>query len=107
MLVINFDVPEKYFHYSVLPLALQMLIENSIKHNIISKDKPLKINVFIKDSNYLVVENKLQKKSDTPSTKLGLENISERYKFLTPKNVEISETSGKFAVALPLVIAEI
>ena len=49
--------------------------------------------------NFLIIENNLQKKSDTPSTKLGLINITERYKFLTPKSVEIIETSDNFAVA--------
>lgn len=106
-LQINFNVDEKVYHYSIIPLALQMLIENAIKHNIISKDKPLLINILIEKNSYLVVENNLQKKSDEPSTKLGLSNIIERYKFLTSKDVEISETSDKFAVALPLVIAEL
>ncbi len=106
-LIINFEVSEKYFHFSIIPLAIQMLIENAIKHNIISKDKPLTIKIFIKNNSFIVVENNLQKKSDTPSTKLGLTNISERYKFLTPKDVEIKETSNKFAVSLPLVIVDI
>ena len=106
-LSVQFNVPEKYFHYSILPLSLQMLIENAIKHNIISKDRPLKVDVYINSDKYIVVENNLQKKFDEPSTKLGLANISERYKFLSVKEVKISESSGKFAVALPLVIIDL
>jgi len=103
-LSVKFNIPEKYFHYSILPLSLQMLIENAIKHNIISKDKPLKVDVYINSEKYIIVENNLQKKFDEPSTKLGLSNITERYKFLSAKEVKISESSGKFVVALPLVI---
>lgn len=104
---IHFDISEKYYHYSILPLALQMLIENAIKHNIISVEKPLSVRVHINSENYLVVENNLQKKSDEPSTKLGLANIIERYKFLSLKNVTIKESSGKFVVAIPLVKTEL
>ena len=106
-LLVDFNVPGEYLAYNILPLSLQMLIENSIKHNIISKDRPLNIRVFVNSNHCLVVENNLQKKSDTPSTGLGLANILERYKFLTTKIVEISETSSKFAVALPLVATEL
>ncbi|MFC2138627.1 sensor histidine kinase [Bacteroidota bacterium] len=106
-LSIQFDIPEKYYHYSILPLSLQMLIENAIKHNIISKDKPLKINLYINSEKFIIIENNLQKKFDEPSTKLGLANITERYKFLSAKDVKISESSGKFTVALPLVIIDL
>lgn len=105
-LEINIDISEQFYHYSILPLSLQMLIENAIKHNIISQDKKLQITVNVSDDKYIHVENNLQKKFETPSTNLGLANITERYKFLTSKTVKILETSGKFAVSLPLVIVD-
>lgn len=103
-LKINFEVPEKYYHYNLPPLVIQMLIENAIKHNVISAEKPLTIKLFIEKEQFITVENNLQKKISETSTNLGLANIIERYKFLTPKPVEISETTHIFRVSLPLVM---
>jgi sensor histidine kinase YesM len=92
----------------VAPLALQMLIENAIKHNIVSEDDPLTIRIYT-DEGYLVVENNLQKKliSAEPSVGIGLENICNRYKFLSNKQVEVTEASNIFKVRLPLIIEKI
>ena len=103
---IQIDVPERYYHYSLPPLVLQMLLENAIKHNVISRDKPLWIKVFVVKE-YIYVENKLQEKFEVPSTQIGLKNIIERYKFLTHKKVDIKETSNIFKVGLPLVTTEL
>lgn len=85
------------------PLSLQMLLENAIKHNVISEDEPLKIEIFEKDG-YLMVLNNLQKKNviKSESSEVGLTNIRERYSFLTDKPVIIRDTEGKFTVGLPL-----
>lgn len=87
----------------VTPLALQMLIENAIKHNIVSADDPLTISVY-QDNDYLVVENNLQRKEilGEPSAGVGLENIVKRYELLTDKRVEIVDGPEKFIVKLPL-----
>jgi sensor histidine kinase YesM len=87
----------------VTPLALQMLIENAIKHNVISADDPLKIRVYQENGN-VVVENNLQRKAvlAEPSAGVGLENIVKRYELLTEKKVEISDGPEKFLVKLPL-----
>jgi sensor histidine kinase YesM len=88
----------------VAPLALQMLIENAIKHNIVSEDDPLKINIE-EEGEYLVVENNLQRKSSIgdSSTGVGLENIAKRYEFLSNKKVQVEEAKSKFTVRLPLI----
>jgi two-component system LytT family sensor kinase len=104
-LKVNIDVPEKYFHFTVAPLALQMLVENAIKHNIKSKDKPLKIEVSVKDK-FIEVKNNLQKVINPSSTGLGLLNIKNRYKYLTEKDVSVEETDKYFKVSLPLVESE-
>jgi sensor histidine kinase YesM len=87
----------------VTPLALQMLIENAIKHNIVSADDPLKISVY-QDNGHIVVENNLQRKEvlGEPSAGVGLENIVKRYELLTDRKVEIVDGPDKFIVKLPL-----
>lgn len=105
-LKIEFNIPEKYYHYSLPPLVLQMLVENSIKHNVISKDKPLTIKVFAEKES-IIVENNLQKKSDVPSTQQGLKNIGDRMAFFTTREVKITENSTIFKVEIPLLIVEL
>ena len=91
----------------IAPLALQILLENAIKHNVISVDNPLSIEVYEKNG-FICVVNNLQKKSiiTEDGTGLGLENIKSRYKFLTDKEVDVSEADGKFSVKLPLIEIE-
>ena len=92
----------KYDKKFVLPLSLQILIENSIKHNIISEEDPLKINLY-QEENYLVIQNKLNKKRNMDKgTGIGLENIKMRYQYLTEKPVLISENEGIFVVKIPI-----
>lgn len=100
-LIINFNVIENYCSYLLPPLSLQMLIENAIKHNVISKEKPLTINIYIADKK-LIVENNLQRKNVNDSTGVGLENISNRYKYIGSEDINISESDNKFIVSLPL-----
>jgi two-component system, LytTR family, sensor kinase len=101
------NIDEQYQSWLVAPLALQMLMENAIKHNIISSSKPLVIEISTNKDQFLVVKNNLQKKeNEDSSTKVGLQNIIDRYKFLTQKNVEISITSDAFIVSLPLLKIE-
>lgn len=87
----------------VVPLAMQMLVENAIKHNVISSEMPLEINLYEKD-NYVVVENNLQIKKLLPgeSPGLGLENIKNRYSFLSDHQVEIFQDDKKFLVKIPI-----
>jgi len=101
---ISMDVPEQYYHFAVPPLALQMLLENAIKHNVISKDNNLNIKVYVEDKTYLVVENNINPKKEVENSMgIGLNNIKNRYMFLSGKEVKISEESGIFKVSLPLV----
>lgn len=88
---------------AIVPLSLQMLFENAIKHNVISTEKPLIIELFI-ENGHLVVRNKLQRKNQVmDSTGVGLENIRTRYRMLTDREVEIIISQEYFTVLLPIV----
>jgi len=88
----------------IVPLGLQMLVENAIKHNIISDDSPLKIELGI-ENGFIIVRNNLQKKKAIISGKepLGLENLKNRYAYLSDVPVEIIESESVFLVKLPII----
>ncbi len=89
----------------VIPLSLQALVENAIKHNEISKANPLKIVIAITDNHELIVENNIQlKKVLGEGSKTGLKNLAGRYEFLTGKKVIITKNDNYFRVSLPLIL---
>ncbi len=96
------NIPDEFYDTFVAPLTFQMLTENAIKHNIISKENPLHIAIFV-NGDYLVVQNNLQKRVDgNPSSGIGLANITKRYSFLTQRSIEISQDDGYFTVKIPI-----
>lgn len=88
----------------VAPLALQMLVENAIKHNIIADEQPLTIRIY-KDEAFVIVENNLQKKliPTDESTGAGLENIKKRYSFLSAEAVRVEDNGHSFKVSVPII----
>jgi len=102
-LQINLENIGEHKNKEIPPLCLQMLIENAIKHNVTSKTKPLRIDIFFENADYIVVENNLQPKSSKEySSKIGLKNIASRYSYLTKQAVIIEESKEKFIVKIPL-----
>jgi len=97
---VQIDVESK--NYKVIPLSLQMMVENAIKHNEISDRNPLLVHVFSTDDQYLTVENKLQKKAGSEGNGSGIQNISDRYEYFTDRKVKISFTSDRFRISIPL-----
>jgi sensor histidine kinase YesM len=96
---INLQPSEKKL---ILCMALQMLMENALKHNVISKNNPLTIKIN-ESEDTVVVWNNLQPKNHVPdSNKIGLNNIKYRYKYLTGREVDIDETNDYFQVKLPI-----
>ncbi len=85
------------------PITLQLLIENAIKHNTASRSKPLTININEDDQQNLIITNSLQRLNyNIPSTGTGLKNIESRYRLLSDKLPEVTETEDMFIVKLPL-----
>ncbi|MFT3679535.1 MAG: histidine kinase [Ferruginibacter sp.] len=100
---VNIDIPEEKLNKKIVPLSLQLLMENAIKHNIVSAGKPLQINIFTNNGS-LVVDNNLQMKNQVnESTGIGLDNIRNRYKLLGDKMVEVTATGSNFTVSIPLI----
>jgi len=89
--------------FYVVPLSVQMMVENAIKHNIITSDEPLHIAIYTVD-NYLLVRNNLQVKSSVDKKgNVGLENIALQYEILTGRKVEIIKETDYFTVKLPMI----
>lgn len=101
-LQLNWNIPKTLEEKLIAPMSLQLLLENAIKHNIISRSKPLEINIKA-ENDFIIVTNKIQKKStQLPSTKKGLKNIEKRYALISDRSVEIVNDGNHFSVALPL-----
>lgn len=92
---------DKPNHYYVAPLALQMLVENAVKHNVISRSKPLHISLRLEGDVILVRNNRQAKRTKAPSTGFGLQNIITRYRLLSEREVQVAQTEHTFEVALP------
>ncbi|MBL7814416.1 MAG: histidine kinase [Saprospiraceae bacterium] len=91
----------------IVPLSLQILFENAIKHNIISAQRPLTISVSIENNERLIVKNNLQRKNQIQEgTGVGLQNIRNRYQLVSQKDVDIIVTQESFIVSLPLLKTE-
>jgi len=101
---IVFEMPEKSSNpeSKVVPLSLQLLLENAVKHNMVTSSKPLHIRIY-EDYDKLIVENNLQPKQIVKkSSGVGLSNIMQRYELLTNKKVKINQQAKSFAVAIPM-----
>ena len=106
---ITFDLPEDFDNpeAKVVPLSLQLLLENTIKHNVVSEQKPLNIKIYI-ENNYLIVENNLQKKEVLQDRRgVGLQNIVNRYGLISERKMLIEESPAFFKVKIPILTKQI
>ena len=101
---LKISIPEKYYHYAIAPLTLQMLLENAVKHNIISNEYPLTVVMEINPAgDALIVRNTIRKKNvQYDATQVGLKNIQNRYKYLDKRGITIDENESEFTVTIPL-----
>ena len=91
----------------VVPLSLQLLLENTVKHNVVSEQKPLHIRIFI-DGDYLAVQNDFQKKEVLQDRQgVGLQNIVNRYSIITNRKVLIEQNEENFTVKIPILTKQI
>ena len=103
---VKFEIPSSITNKNlkIVPLSLQLLLENAVKHNVVSSSKPLTIRIYEQD-NYLIIENNINpKQAIGQGTKVGLRNIADRYGLITDKNVIIENNNKIFKVSLPLLL---
>jgi len=101
--VLKIDLKEEDFDRRVLFMSLQLLVENAVKHNIASKEKPLIINIYSENSFIVVSNNKIIRPDNVISTGIGLDNLNERYKIISKKEITIIEDNEKFTVKIPMI----
>jgi len=91
----------------VVPLSLQLLLENTIKHNVVSQERPLHIRIY-EEGGYLVVQNDFQKKEVLQDRRgVGLQNIVSRYAIITARQVQVEQTEQHFTVRLPVLTKQV
>ncbi|WP_282050145.1 2TM domain-containing protein [Maribacter aquivivus] len=106
---IIFEIPDEALNpeAKIVPLSLQLLLENAVKHNVVTSSKPLHIRIY-EENDYLYVVNNLQEKQVVKkSSGVGLQNIRQRYAILTKKEMQIFKTDKEFKVRLPMLMNEI
>lgn len=101
------EIDKRYANYLLPSLSLQLLVENAVKHNVLSKNKPLLIDIFTTAANRLVVSNNLQRRTKKgPSNRIGLDNIRTKYDLLRQRGFQVMEDAKSFTVVLPLIWAQ-
>ncbi|WP_166437062.1 sensor histidine kinase [Niastella caeni] len=96
------NVSSQHMVHLLPPMSLQILLENAVKHNVVSTRQPLEVIIETKN-NYLTVNNRIQeKKVKPPSTGTGLYNLNQRYIYLCKKEININRSGTHFSVSLPL-----
>lgn len=103
----EYHIEERFYSYLIIPLSLQVLVENAIKHNVISNKQPLTIRLFTSDNEYITVSNPVQpKKEPEKGQGIALANLEERYELMWKKNITIHSDEKLFEVSIPLVKKE-
>lgn len=103
-LVFSFENYTTKKAWYVVPLSLQILIENAIKHNVITSNSILHIKVLVNENaSQLVVVNSINRKPHAESLGIGLSNLGKRYQLITGKKTSLSDDSQQFTVTIPLI----
>jgi len=103
-LIVRYDIEEKYRDWYLMPVSIQLLVENAIKHNIISNRKPLFILIQTTENESIIVENIINPRLEEGlSGGVGLSNLADRYSILFHKSITITKNEGLFTVEIPLI----
>lgn len=103
-LIVETDIDHKHAGMLIVPMALQLLIENAIKHNTLSKNNPLKISITVDSNDFLIVKNNISlRETRMHSTGVGQENIKSRYKLVSDLEPEFRLTDSEYIAKIPLV----
>jgi uncharacterized membrane-anchored protein YhcB (DUF1043 family) len=98
------DIAEILSDYKIPPLTVQTLVENAVKHNEISKRRPLTITIETDENANLVVRNNIQEKiTEEEGTGIGLTNLSKQFQILIGQDITISRENAEFKVKVPLI----
>jgi len=105
-LIVEYEIDQDCMKMQLPPFTLQFLLENAIKHNVVSLNQPLKI-VIQNKSNHIVIRNNLQLREDVPnSTKTGLLNLKNRYQIITSQKLYFDQTETEYIAKVPLVLSD-
>lgn len=106
---IVFEIPDAAGNpeFKIVPLSLQLLLENVVKHNIVTSSRPLKIKVYEEGGMLCIANNLQQKQVVKKSSGVGLRNIQQRYNILSDREVVISRTGTEFIVKLPMLVQKL
>jgi LytS/YehU family sensor histidine kinase len=97
-------IDKKYDSYLLPSLSLQLLVENVVKHNVLSKSMPVLIEIYTTGDDRLIVNNNLQRRiAKAPSNKVGLNNIKSKYSLLKMTGFQVMTDTKNFTVELPLI----
>lgn len=102
-LEVEMDLDVRYLKTYVIPCSIQLLVENATKHNVISKEHPLRIRIDIQGPFIRVENNLFPRTQDADSSKLGLKNIEGQYQALFGKSISIRKTDELYSVSLPII----
>ena len=98
-----YNIDDKLLNMSIVPMSLQLLVENAVKHNSIYSENPLNIHIYTEGKQIMVANNIIKKNAVIDSTEVGLKNLNQKYDILCSKDIEIINDSKNFIVKIPLV----
>ena len=106
-LIVEYDIEERYRDFEIMPISIQLLVENAVKHNVISNKSPLTIKICTTPQESISVSNRINPKlEESINSGVGLANLADRYEILFKKSISINNENGIFNVEIPLIADE-